>query len=107
MVGGLPQTLLQCTELPSALIVLNDLMAIGVILKLQEAGLRIPEDIAVLGFDDIPEASIVRPALTTIAQDPRDLGQKLAHALFERIKNPDMSRRLFESPCRLIDRDSV
>lgn len=101
------QQLLQCEELPTVLVVLNDLMAIGVMLRLQDAGLRVPEDIAVLGFDDIPETTIVRPALTTIAQDPRDLGQKLAHALFERIENPDLPRRLFESPCRLVERKSV
>ena len=47
-----------------------------------------PGDVAVMGFDDIPEATIIRPMLTTIAQNPRDIGQKLAKALFERIENP-------------------
>ena len=54
-------------------IAINDLMAIGLILELQAAGYRVPEDVAVLGYDNIPEATIVRPALTTIAQDPRDM----------------------------------
>ena len=94
--------------MPHALFVLNDLMAIGVILALQEAGVRVPEDIAVMGFDDIPEAKIVRPMLTTIAQDPRDIGLKLAHALFDRINNPEIEQpRIFESPWKLMVRDSA
>jgi LacI family transcriptional regulator, galactose operon repressor len=100
--------LIEAGELPSALIVLNDLMAIGVILALQEAGYTVPDDVAVLGFDDIPEATIVRPTLTTIAQNPRDIGLKLAKALFERIENPNLGpRRVFESPYQLIPRDST
>jgi len=100
--------LLQRGELPSALMVANDLMAIGIILALEEAGVSVPDDIAIVGFDDIPEATIVRPALTTIAQDPRDIGQKLANALFERIENPNITeRRVFESHCRFIRRQSA
>jgi LacI family transcriptional regulator len=95
-------------DLPTALIVVNDLMAIGLILELQEMGFSIPKDVAVVGFDDIPEAKIVRPALTTIAQDPRDIGEKLARALFERLENPDIvGRRVFESFPKLIVRQST
>jgi DNA-binding LacI/PurR family transcriptional regulator len=102
------QKLIQVGELPSAVVVLNDLMAIGLILGLQEAGYHIPDDIAVLGFDDIAEATIVRPALTTIAQDARDIGLKLAHMLFERIENPDSRpQQVYESTYRLIQRDSA
>jgi DNA-binding LacI/PurR family transcriptional regulator len=100
--------LIRTGELPSALVVINDLMAIGVILALQEAGYSIPEDVAVVGFDDIPEATIVRPTLTTIAQFPRDIGQKLATALFERIENPNLGgKRVFGSPTKLIIRRST
>lgn len=102
------QNLIQSGALPSALVVINDLMAIGIILTLQEAGYAVPDDIAVLGFDNIPEATIVRPALTTIAQYPRDIGEKLAIALFERLENPDINgRRTFESSYKLIPRDST
>jgi LacI family transcriptional regulator len=99
--------LLNRGELPRAIFVLNDLMAIGTILTLQEAGYRIPEDVAVLGFDNIPEAKIVRPALTTIAQNPRDLGEKLAELLFSRLENPDVPRRILEGSYELIVRDSA
>ncbi len=95
-------------DLPSALIVVNDLMAIGLILELQEMGYSVPKDVAVVGFDDIPEATIVRPALTTIAQNPRDIGEKMARALFERLENPEISgRRVFESFSQLIIRAST
>ncbi len=102
------QALVKDRELPTALVVINDLMAIGTILALQEAGYRVPEDVAVLGFDDIPEATIVRPTLTTIAQYPRDIGEKLALALFERLENPSINaRRKFESSYKLIPRQST
>lgn len=102
------RTLMQLGELPSALVVANDLMAIGIILTLQEAGYSIPEDVAIVGFDDIPEATIVRPSLTTIAQDPRDIGLKLAKALFERIEEPNIAEKcVFVSNCRLIERESA
>ncbi len=99
--------LLNRGDLPDALFVLNDLMAIGAILTLQDAGYRIPEDIAVIGFDDIQEATIIRPALTTIAQKPYDIGYKLGKLLFERIENPSLPTRRVESLLELIKRDSA
>src|SRR5690606_23488260 len=100
------QRLAQLDVRPSALMVANDAMALGVILALQETGLRVPEDIAVVGFDDIPEASIIRPALTTIEQNSADIGYKLAHLLFERIANPDLPSRRVECQSRLVIRGS-
>lgn len=99
--------LLQTGDLPSAVIALNDLMAIGAILAFQEAGLNVPQDVAVMGFDDIPEASIVRPALTTIAQDSVEIGRKLAESLFRRIANPEMPRSWLSGQTKLIVRDSA
>jgi DNA-binding LacI/PurR family transcriptional regulator len=99
--------LIDAGTLPRALFVVNDLMAIGVILTLFEAGYRVPEDVAVMGFDNIPEATIVRPALTTIGQTPRDLGLKMAESLFSRLDNPDIERRVFEGTYELVVRDSA
>lgn len=99
--------LIAAGDLPSAVVAINDLMAIGAILTFQEAGLRIPEDIAVLGFDDIPEASIVRPALTTIAQDSTEIGRKLAECVFRRIDNPSLPRAWHSGQAKLIIRDSA
>lgn len=102
------RALIEIGEMPTALVVVNDLMAIGVILTLQEAGYNIPNDVAVVGFDDIPEATIVRPKLTTIAQNPVTIGQTLAKALFERIEDPTIVlKREFETPYKLIPREST
>lgn len=102
------ETLIARGKLPTALMVINDLSAIGVILALQEAGYSVPKDVAVVGFDDIPEAEIVRPTLTTIAQKPRIIGEKLAQALFERLENPNITtRRIIETPYEFIMRQST
>ncbi len=93
--------------LPRAIFALNDLMAIGLILALQDAGYKVPDDVAVVGFDDIPEATIVRPALTTIAQNPQDIGIRLCEALIERIEDPQVvERRVYESFYKLMQRQS-
>lgn len=102
------QNLLKTKRLPSAIFAINDLMAIGAILALQDAGLAVPDDVAVMGFDNMREATMIRPNLTTIAQHPRDIGRKAAEALFDRIegRSPE-KRRLIESPLKLIVRDSA
>jgi DNA-binding LacI/PurR family transcriptional regulator len=93
---------------PPVVFAVNDLMAIGLILELQDAGYNVPEDIAIMGFDDIPEASIIRPHLTTMAQMPLDLGRELANALFDRIEGRETGpKRILEVPCRLIPRQSA
>ena len=102
------QTLIKRGKLPTALMVINDLTAIGVILALQEEGYSVPKDVAVVGFDDIPEAEIVRPTLTTIAQNPQVIGEKLAQALFERLESPNLhTRRVIETPYKFIPRQST
>lgn len=99
--------LIRAGEPPSVVVALNDLMAIGAILGFQEQGYHVPDDIAVLGFDNIPESEIVRPTLTTIEQDSMDIGRKLATCLFRRIEDPTLPQRWLESPARLIKRDST
>jgi LacI family transcriptional regulator len=101
------RTLIAGGDLPRALVIVNDLMAIGVMLTLQEAGYNIPNDVAIIGFDNISEAIIVRPALTTIAQYPRSIGQKLAELLFSRIEDPSLARRVHMDSFKLIVRDSA
>lgn len=102
------QQLIERGRVPSVLFASNDLMAIGALLTLQEAGYNVPSDVAIMGFDNIPESRIVRPALTTIAQDPGDIGRKLAEALFERIEgHTPIKRRMMRSTYELIIRDSA
>jgi len=60
----------------SAVFVANDHMALGLIKALHEAGLRVPQDVSVVGFDDIPEAEYLLPPLTTVRQDFAELGRR-------------------------------
>jgi len=73
--------LLQSRRPFSALFAFNDVTAMGAILALREAGLRIPKDVSVVGFDDVLAASTYRPPLTTIRQPLRDMGQVAASTL--------------------------
>lgn len=93
---------------PTAVAVGNDMMAIGAMEAVRQNGLRIPDDVAIVGFDDIPAASWVRPRLTTIAQYPKEMGTRLAEMIFQRI-NGEYSgpSRRFEVPCRFVEREST
>jgi DNA-binding LacI/PurR family transcriptional regulator len=63
---------------------------------------------AIVGFDDIPAASWLSPRLSTVAQYPREMGMRLAEAVFERIHGEySGTGRRIEVPCRLIDRESA
>jgi DNA-binding LacI/PurR family transcriptional regulator len=100
--------LLRLPSPPTAVIACNDLMALGCLEAAESAGFEVPSDVAVVGFDNIPEANRVMPKLTTIAQFPKEMGEKLATALFERIEGEVVgSARLFEVPCKLIAREST
>ena len=61
---------------PDAIFAANDMMAVGALLALQDAGVRCPEDIAVVGFDDVPIAALVRPALTTLRIEIAETGRR-------------------------------
>jgi LacI family transcriptional regulator len=100
--------MLDLADPPSAVFALNDLMAIGAINAAQDKNIRIPDEVAVVGFDNIPAATYIRPTLTTVAQYPVDIGQKLATALFERIEEREIgARRTFVVPLNLIERQST
>ena len=82
--GAMAELLAQVPR-PTAVFAANDLMAMGALIALREAGLRVPDDVAVVGFDDIPTARLVEPPLTTIAQFPERLGRRAAELLFDRL----------------------
>lgn len=73
----------------TGLVVGNDQMALGAMRALRENGLHIPEDVSVVGFDDIPEAACFEPPLTTIRQDFNVLGKQSVEYLVDRINQPD------------------
>jgi LacI family transcriptional regulator len=72
----------------TALVCFNDTSAIGAVRALHEAGLRVPRDVSVVGFDDIVSAEFQVPSLTTIRQPLKHMGQLAAKILLERVANP-------------------
>ena len=100
------QELLQrCPDL-TAVFVFNDLMALGAMNALHMQGLRVPEDISVVGYDNIFYASTFEPALTTIAQPITTIGQEGITLLLERIQQPDKLAIHITLPVELIERAS-
>ena len=79
--------LLRLGEPPSAVFVCNDVMAIGALRAVRSAGLQIPGDVSIVGFDDIPLASAVSPALTTVAQPIVELATLAAQLLMSRTQS--------------------
>ncbi|HLU09232.1 MAG TPA: substrate-binding domain-containing protein, partial [Oceanobacillus sp.] len=79
----------------------------GAIYALHEYNLSVPEDVSVVGFDDIPEAAYFRPPLTTIRQDFNQLGDTGVRYLLERIKNPDLPLRQYVLYPNLVVRQST
>jgi LacI family transcriptional regulator, galactose operon repressor len=71
----------------TAVFAYNDISAIGAVWAFREAGLRVPEDVSVVGFDDIPGAAFANPALTTVRQPLLRMGQIAAQTVIERIEN--------------------
>jgi DNA-binding LacI/PurR family transcriptional regulator len=93
---------------PTAVFAASDTLAIGALEAAEALGRRVPNDVAIVGFDDIPEAQWVRPRLTTVAQYPAVMGEQLAVALFERILGDAKAvRRVFEVPYRIMIRESA
>ena len=76
----------------TALVAGNDQMALGAMRALRDAGLRVPEDVSIVGFDDIPEAAFFEPPLTTVRQDFEAAGQQCVEYLTTLIRNPHTPR---------------
>ena len=93
-------------ELPDAIVSANDQMAIGVVKALARAGVRVPEDVAVVGFDDIFPGSLCDPPLTTVHQPMRLLGERACARLLERIANPALRPATELLPTELVLRSS-
>ena len=93
-------------ELPDAIICGNDHTAIGAMCELQAAGIRIPADVAVVGFDDIRLSALFTPPLTTIRQPMQLLGERACSRLLQRIADPALPLRADRLPTELIIRET-
>ncbi len=85
----------------------NDDLARGVLLGLRTAGIDVPGRISVIGHDDIHDASLTTPPLTTIDPDRRELASTVLDLLIERIGGYDGPPRVIEAPYRLVEREST
>jgi len=101
----LGRQLLRRGEPPTAVFVANDLMAIGFIRAMIEAGVSVPQDMSVVGFDDIPGVSHIIPSLTTVRQDLDRLGRQCIDMLLARLHRTDASFALVAPD--LVVRDST
>ncbi|HHU31301.1 MAG: LacI family DNA-binding transcriptional regulator [Zhaonellaceae bacterium] len=100
------ETLLGLKNRPSAVIAFNDMLAIGALKKLADHNIKVPEEMAVIGADDIPFARHFSPALTTIHAPGFDLGQAAAKLLVSRLENPEQTRQHIVIPVSLVARNT-
>jgi LacI family transcriptional regulator, galactose operon repressor len=98
--------LLELDEPPTAIFAASDLMAAGALRAANELGVRVPEDLAIVGFDDIGLASLIQPQLTTVRQDMHALGEAAANGLARMIDDPESPPARELVPTRLVVRDS-
>jgi LacI family transcriptional regulator len=90
----------------TALVAYNDFSAIGAIRSLREAGLRVPEDVSVVGFDDVNSAAYQNPRLTTIRQPWQKMAQIAAQTLLDRLNGKDVPKDILVEP-ELVIREST
>lgn len=93
--------------LPSAIFVCNDMMAMGVINAANEHGIRIPDDLSIIGYDDIHISKFMTPALTTIHQPKYRLGQAAVEAVLNKVNNPDEVPQVVQLEPALVERSTV
>jgi DNA-binding LacI/PurR family transcriptional regulator len=91
---------------PTALFAANNFIAIGTLHALDGLGLRVPEDVAVVGFDDLPEAMVTFPFLTVAAQPAFEIGRESVSLLLDRMANPDLPSRELILQSKLVIRRS-
>jgi DNA-binding LacI/PurR family transcriptional regulator len=85
----------------------NDIMAIGAIRALEELGQRVPDDVAVIGVDDIALSALVRPALTSVRIDREQMGARAVEMLMQMRTDPDGPLRRETIDVSLVHRDSA
>ncbi|MCR2793371.1 LacI family transcriptional regulator [Microbacterium sp. zg.Y625] len=101
------RAMLQQRQRPTAVFAANDLSALAVIEVAGELGLRVPQDLSVVGFDDVPEASRVHPALTTVAQPMRRLGAVAAEFVAALLAGETREELHVTLPTRLVVRGTT
>lgn len=101
------EKLVQEKELPTALFVGNDMMAMGVINAANKRGLKVPDDLSIIGYDDISQAKFFTPSLTTIHQPKFRLGAEAVDTLLEKINHERTDSKIIQLEPNLVLRESV
>jgi LacI family transcriptional regulator len=99
--------LLRLSKRPTAVVASNDWTAIGALHAIQSEGLRVPDEISLVGFDDIPLVSYTTPALTTVRMSAVDVGSTAFQALFTMIGGVKVEGDVYPIPTKLVIRDST
>lgn len=99
--------LLSLPEPPTAIIAINDFLAIATVRAATDRGLAIPSDLSLVGFDDIPFARFLTPSLTTVRRETEQVGEKALRLLLERMANPLLPQRVEEVGSQLVPREST
>jgi LacI family transcriptional regulator len=100
-------TLLSRADRPTALIVINDLLGLAALRAAADLGLRVPDDVSVASFDDIPFASYSTPRLTTVASNPEKNGRGAVQLLLKRLADPSRAREAINHEWELCIREST
>jgi LacI family transcriptional regulator len=100
-------TLLDHSPRPTAIVAINDYLALGVLRACAERGLHVPRDVSVAGFDDIETASYLVPALTTVRTNAEEMGRQALRLLLERVRQPDRTCQHTHVPAEIVVRGST
>ena len=101
------KTLLDSGKKFSAIFVASDAVALGAYNAIREAGLTIPDDISIIGFDDLPLSTFISPALTTVRMPAREIAQDSCYLLMRLMKHEFPESRMISLPTTLIIREST
>ena len=100
-------TLMELADPPTAIFFASDMMAFGCYQALKERGLRMPQDVSVVGYDDREIAQFMRPALTTVVLPHSEMGLQAAEALIDGLLRPEGRQPQIKVECTLVERGSV
>jgi LacI family transcriptional regulator len=101
------QALLKLPAPPTAIFAANDAMAFGAMDAISSAGLKVPDDVSVVGFDDVIRAAVVHPKLTTVRQPLNEIAVRAVAELVDAMRSGRAEGFRIELPARLVVRDST
>lgn len=94
-------------ELPQVVLCTNNYLALGSMQSIKEAGMKIPQDIALMTFDNYPFSMILNPTLTAVEVDMYEMGTQAARFILQKIKNPNLQTQSFCTTPMIIEREST